>query len=513
MAIEVQFFTDFQKRKNSTKLPTGGTSYGCSIKDGCSILSPEIEVYYSGDNPASLNYAYIPKYKRYYFVSDWTYLRGIWTAQLTEDVLASYKTQIGNLSKYINRCSHEFNGQYTDTIYPTTAVANIQYSYPPTASPFASPQKGSFIVGIVGTPQTNVPNVGGINYYRFTFEEMRQFMTYMLSSGFSNIIKDDAAGLTDSVVKSFVNPTDYITTCYWYPFEVPVPSGLAKVQPQVGWWTNLSPLTNGCSPLGTSLSNNWFSGVTYELLDDDWQNTITLPYHPQRSRGVYMDAEPYSQYTLHFEPWGDIPLDGHSLISDHAIKLRIYGECLSGMAALEVVTSSGVSVVRRTAQLGVPMSIAQIVDSLAAYSPGQVISSGVAGLVSASKKGSLKEALKNFFFPENRGMRNVGKRQLAEIGKDVISGMEAYNSDVSALGTNGSVIEVQGQMTGPYVKTVQFTQADDNNDELGRPLLAVRTIKNIPGYIECADGDNSIPCYLEEQNIIGENLTGGFFYE
>ena len=107
--ITLRLYKNFNKRENSTKQPanTEGsyTDFTCSIKDNSTITRPVIDLAIVSGDPASLgyNYAYIAAYNRYYFVTEWTYALGIWTCHLTVDVLASYKTAIGNFSPYILR--------------------------------------------------------------------------------------------------------------------------------------------------------------------------------------------------------------------------------------------------------------------------------------------------------------------------------------------------------------------------------------------------------------------------
>ena len=51
--MNVTFFT-FAKKVNSTKRPSGGSSYSVTLKEGCSILQPSIRLVWTGTgSPAS----------------------------------------------------------------------------------------------------------------------------------------------------------------------------------------------------------------------------------------------------------------------------------------------------------------------------------------------------------------------------------------------------------------------------------------------------------------------------
>ena len=116
--ININFYT-FSKKENSTKRPTGaGTVLSCNIKSRSSIVNPFIEL---KTNPTAFNYCYIPSFNRYYYISDITFDSGLWLVTCRIDVLATYKTEIGNTSMYILRSSERSNGEIVDTLFPTTA--------------------------------------------------------------------------------------------------------------------------------------------------------------------------------------------------------------------------------------------------------------------------------------------------------------------------------------------------------------------------------------------------------
>ena len=114
MAFVVNFY-NFAKRENSTARPSGGTSFNCILKSESSIINPTIELQLSIDTAPSYNYAYIPSYNRYYFVKEWTFNNRLWSASLSVDVLATYKTEIGNSFLYVTRSSAAFVRSIGDT--------------------------------------------------------------------------------------------------------------------------------------------------------------------------------------------------------------------------------------------------------------------------------------------------------------------------------------------------------------------------------------------------------------
>ena len=171
MSYSVEFWS-FAKKDNSTKVPTtSGTSYTCEVADTSGILSPTIKLHTNFTDPSTYTYARISEFARYYFVSNWRYDRGLWWADLVEDVLATYKSAIGNLSMYVVRSSYSMDGRIVDNKYPIkTGTAKIVQQK---TNPFAvDVGSGYFIVGIINNDSSAI---GVVSYYCFTSTEFRAF--------------------------------------------------------------------------------------------------------------------------------------------------------------------------------------------------------------------------------------------------------------------------------------------------------------------------------------------------
>lgn len=86
------------------------------LRDDCDLINPVIRV--SGNYNAQLseiNYAYIPEFKRYYFVTDVNIFRnGVYDFMLSVDVLMSFKDSILQQSAIIARQENEWNLNLND---------------------------------------------------------------------------------------------------------------------------------------------------------------------------------------------------------------------------------------------------------------------------------------------------------------------------------------------------------------------------------------------------------------
>lgn len=84
-----------EKNKLDKLLITPNTITG-TLKQECSISSPVILI--EIENPVGYNYAYIPEFSRYYYISDMVSVRNnLWRIYLTVDVLMSFKDYIVNI--------------------------------------------------------------------------------------------------------------------------------------------------------------------------------------------------------------------------------------------------------------------------------------------------------------------------------------------------------------------------------------------------------------------------------
>ena len=200
--MTIDFYINFDKRKNSTKQPEETlivekqtvTGY---LREPCSILNPVIDIQDIPvqNNPCVMTYAYIPLFYRYYWVKDWTWVNGLWQVSLEVDVLATYRTHIGATNAYIERCAG--NADPTDNttdrdlaiidrMYPaTTDFYTSQVDVPITWNA-ASIDDGCFVLGVFGGGSSNAGTA--VDYWAMTKAQMASFMDYLLSDAFFNNI-------------------------------------------------------------------------------------------------------------------------------------------------------------------------------------------------------------------------------------------------------------------------------------------------------------------------------------
>lgn len=505
--MKVYFYTNFAKKENSTKRPvTEGTGAATqyevegNLKEPCSILFPvlSLQTNFAGQNiPPIAGYAYIPKFYRYYFVKDWTWTDGTWTVQLSVDVLASWKTIIGQESEYILRTDSagaSYNGLITDIAYPATCdfERNIYYSNNCFSTDLAV---GCYVVGIIsgGTP-TTTGSVGAVTYYAMDSSEFGALKETLFSEDNLKIMDIlDSQGqqivtdISQEVLKTLYNPYQYIVSCMWFPFmSTDIPDTEAVTDIPLGWWSY--PLT----------------GLQIYAQTVEFGELVAVNDHPQAaSRGAYLNYAPYTQRTL-IGRFGTVSLDNSLFRNIDNIAIGYLVDLITGQcrATIEIKYTfesypHSDPIAERHFLLGVPIQLAQVgtdylgVAANSIGSAGNAIGAGISGYASGGAGAAIGGVISS-----------------------MVSGI--YNTVRSAMpivetsGANGSFLscQVKTEMIEQFFKIV-----DEDIGHKGRPLCEIRRIDTLSGFIMCAEGDMDLDVYEEERTAIKNYLTAGFFWE
>lgn len=458
----------FSKKIDSTAQPTGaGTQYSCNILTPADITAPAVEITASSDLTA-YNYAYISAFHRYYFIEGVTFDMGIWVLTLKCDVLATYKSQIGAESLYVLRSSAAYVGEIQDNYYPITG--DIVYSMQEESNfPGYTYATGCYILNIMGTASS-----GSSTLYQLTPDNFRTLIQelYTAIDGFQ------LSDMVKSVVQKFGgNPTQLISGAMWFPMDF-MDSG-TDVPITVGSWTS----TTAVGKLVTQPVKN-LPGFN-----------PTIAAHPQVStRGRYLNLAPYSKYQLYVPTAGIIDLDTSQLMGINAIYVTRHVDAFTGnMTCIVQTDPPNVSdpyhyLAVINGQWGVPVALNGNNNG------GNILS----GLISTA--GAVAGAI------ATGGASAIIGAATAGIG--TIAG--AIGSATSNSSQAGSITAMLEPMR---LDTTFYKVTDADNTHNGRPLMQVRQISALGGFIQVQKGDVPIPGTSAEAEQIKSFLEGGFFYE
>ena len=483
--MNATFYT-FAKKENSTKRPASGsgTQYGIYLKDATGILSPQIEIHYSGaGDPSAFNYAYIGDFERYYFVREWTYNKGIWTAQLEVDALASWKDFIGASTLYVTRAAAAWNNRVVDNLFPMIEPCKM------IGQMYQSPWTGNdLVVGAIGCANTlGAQARGAVNYYALDDVQTAFLCFYLMhlpevGTGASYIqqLETFLGNALSESVKAQLDPIKYLTYAHRYPFNI----------------TQSYEMTSEID-IGKFALTGFAQGTVRRLTDIAVQVlgpiSVPVPQHPQAAtRGQYLNTAPYSQYILDFPPFGRFDMDGAKMIGATGLECTVFVDLVTSAAVLEVraVFGDGTSTYMGTfnGSVGADLQLAQITTDY--------LGAAVSGL-----KDGLGSPL--------MAVPYVGA---------VLAGIHAagttlsnINWELSTTGANGTYLPYF--LHDPMLQMYYYEVADDDVDHHGKPVMQDKVIGSLSGYVQCLDGDIELPSTQQERETIAGYLTGGFFYE
>lgn len=494
--MQVDLFTNFEKKRNSTKQPAGGTSVNGILKEPCSILRPVISFQpFSPTNPPdAYRYAYIPLFSRYYWVDDWTWNDGLWTATLDVDVLATYKTQIGASTEYILRTdsdTNNFDGAISDGMYPATtdfSIESVAFQ-----NPFIDADHtydGTYVVGIISGDATNA--VGAITYWAMTSAEFGNLRSTLFGpDGLESMNLVDAlqqwtsTDISEGIFKTMYNPYQYIASCTWFPVNKSSIAGSQQSSIQIGWWTfNVS---------GMRMTST--TGVFTEAQQ--------VPPHPQAvTRGKYLNYAPYTKITLHGK-YGSLPIDTEYLeVGDYIVGIYtldyVTGQCLYECFISPNSAGTGRKLIKKTEFLiGVPLQLAQIGRDYLGMTVS-AIDAGKKGAVGAIAGGAVA------------GIPGAIVGAIASGGGAIYDTIANSMPQLQTSGINGSYISIA---LSTVMIVIHFRVVDENIHHKGRPLCKLRQISSLSGFVMCAEGDIDLNAYDSERTKVSKFLVEGFFWE
>ena len=473
MSFNVQFGTVY-KRHNSTFRGASGSHWltlAVTLKEQCSVLKPSFFVDVSGNeiflSGGTLNHCYVSLFDRYYFIDEWTYERGHWRADCSIDVLASWRSSIGNSSQYVLRSASESDGTVFDSLYPTKNAINTTYSND--SNPWAGGD-----TYVIGTISGNGMGVGCVGYYAMSTQQFRDLCNYLFGYvGTANYfdITEITKDMTLDTFKALYNPFQYICSAMYLPFSL-AGQNPSQQNIDVGYWH--IPVQGGRFTTITPY-------VTSKFLP--WAGT-----HPNDNRGSYVYCAPYTRVDVDFQPFGHFQLPSDIVYERGGIQLDIYVDTITGKGTCYV---GGVvePIMTLEAQVGVPIKLSQMATDYLGIATSAIQAS--ANMTGSILKGDIAGAISNAVSGVDSAIRN-------------------QVPTMSTMGSNGGFSSLRHAPTAVYT---YYSLVDEDNSRLGRPLCKQRTINTLSGYILCENASVETGGTYEENRQISNLMNTGFYYE
>lgn len=512
----VNFYT-FSKRENSTKLPTGinSTTYNCLLKDSCSIKNPVL-ILHDDDisvgtgttmwNPSAFNYAYIADFQRYYFVRDWVWNKPFWECYLTVDVLASFRSNILENTKYVLRSASDYNQDAFDDAYVPTSTMQLVQSSATFPYYVTDTNNGYVVLGIAGLPAISVGSREKINYYAINNDGLTEFYEYL----YTNILNMDWQSTSDwnaVISKAIVDPFDYIVSAYYVPLNLDVANFPDQITP------SSSVIKFGFWAYTLQESTSWVNNVKDRVITLD--NDLVTPIYPYTSAdGItglrYEKLSPYSEYFVDLGAGGIHKLNGMLVMRYGGIHVETKIDLGTGVAVYNISpyggTNKQLKFMTASAQFCPPIPIGrQKNDILGMISAGANIATA----------------------PLSGAVHGIGGGPIGAVAGGIAGGLTAViGAGAQALASNAMAISgsigSKAAMTEKISLNAQYTLPQkENSAEIGYVLCEDRLLSGLSGYTLCADGcivpgtlaGTQYQMYDDERRDIGRYLTEGFYIE
>ena len=497
MSFTVMLY-EFEKRHNSTRRPQGADiPYTGVLRDPSSLITPKIAMEFDADaSPMSnswnlhFNYAYIAKFARYYWITDWTYDGGLWVASMKVDVLATYRPQILAADAYV-AYDQSTNTDLVDRRLSMLTAKTIDHR----TAMFSKLGQGTSGGGVVIVMCTGTNSTSAF-----------AMMPAQISQLMNNVVSWGTATFVDPSALYPGNPNDSFGEALWHAL-----CGSAE------WWkrvvVNLSSNGDAASNLraavqlpidiadvpgntqeiilGQYATYIYAKKVSNRILYDNCQVSIPWRFSDWRMN------EPYTEIFLYIPYVGNIKMPNSVLIGETDLKIYATVDLISGDAVFTVyVEPSDELIASYSTNIGASYPIGS-----SNISPAQTVT-GVAGAVGAIASGA-----------------SMGGAAGAAVGAlGAISGVMAANTPTSSSIGGGGGGASQG-LTGNCVVTVISHNTDplptdlDADDIMGTPTMKVKSLANVRGYLETRGAAISGNMTATEHAELNALLDSGVYVE
>lgn len=439
----------FSKRKNSTKRPAGqGTSVSCLLKADTTFQNPTFKLKLSLDN--ALQYNYLKWADHYYFINSTMSLNNdMVEITASEDVLATYRTEIGNYTCFIERSSKQTTLANDNMYVPTNdwvlTTRNVSHREKIMTQTYSQ----QYIIRVVSKT--------GVASYYINGIQLNSLLDYMYTeSNFADVI-------TDAVTKLMFDPFKYIVDLKWVPFVESAFKNNKVEAIQLGFWN---------------------SGVMAKRIDED--TVVNFSYSFAFNNPLYAISDfryyspSFSTYFIKLPFIGVVALNPYKI--DESVNALYQFDATSGLCNV-FLQSKKVVFASYQFQLSVPVQIGYASTNVA-----QLTTSAVS-LVSAGLQGNI---------------------QGISAGIDVARSITA--PEVSMLGTIGNISNILNNQILEF-NSYACTSLDPDGASEGYVDGNVRVISSLTGFVKCRDASIQVAGFEGDQDQVNSYLNSGFYFE
>lgn len=461
--MNVVFYKNFTKKENSTKQPAvAGTTHTCRMKDNCSILNPIFEI-----ENIDLTYNYCQFNGRYYFITDIVLSTNkIYEIHCTVDVLATYKSSIGDLTTFVERAASSYDVMVPDNyLSESTDIISMEE----TSISLSVTPRIFYMVLVFGKN-------GFIPYVFTDFGDAAQFYNtgnvfsidannQVTFNDFVSLVKNIGVAFTASDISNYMGDIRVI------PYE-PVQGVTPVFQP-------INDIVYGYVSFQSTSS---LARLTPEYFYQDATFTLTDPGN------IYSDFRAYdprfSQYRIYL-PGVGIQTISSNEAGKKDLKIGVYMDYINAKISYRIFHDNGSDIAKFDGELGCTMpAMGSSQDVFGSISSGMNIASSIGSFNPFGAVGAAADTAKKILQPQVVAQSpGIGNVQFMIDNPNIIYYVENYGCK------------------------------DFPTDQAGRPLFQNTKISTLSGYIKCGSASLDITGFESEKASVNNFLNSGFYYE
>lgn len=449
--MDVTAYTFFNKRKNSTKRPSGGHKRNVVLLDDVSLYSPVFKSEYWDYNDNYCQWA-----GRFYYVTDVVTLRqNLFEVHCEIDPLATWKDDIKGTNAFVIFSTSDY-----DIGIPDYRLSSDPITITKSASTPVFPDlKEAYVVTYIGTD--SCPSVG------ISEDTLTTLQSKMMSDKFVETCRDwykklietgETDGLiTSNLVASLIgNTSNTVTSCIYMP-KFYGHKGQSIVLAG-DFWTGL---------VGT---------VPYHTLSETYNISIPWAF----PNGDFRNRAEFTSLAIYLPGYGFIALNADNYQGQTSIPVQATLDSFTGEITYLVDGKA-----KGTCTIGYPVQVGT-------SQKGNVMGA-ISGITQAVASGNAIGAVAGGF----NAVRSA-------IGVDPSSVGSMGGSSAFKCYTNILVL-VMAHNTNVDPSSVAST--------IGRPLNAVRNIGSLSGYVQTTDAEVQTSAPDEYKTVMNDSLNGGMYIE
>lgn len=453
----LKIWTDFIKRKNSTLQPTGGIDIDVRLKENTSLENPV----FICENVGGANYCQFGG--NYYFVEDVVFLTNtIVELHCSMDALATNRTAIFGYTCFVERAQSEYDVWVDDNMLSQKQTGVYTAGTEQSLSNEIDTTTGTYVLRTLGK--------SGVTGHVMSKVSLNDLMNY--ANDFDTNFNDVFQGLdtiVDGAVKGVFNPDKFIVSCKWFPIK-----------------TSLMDLSSA-SPIKLG---NWVTNVNSPVINSPKvviNKTVALPtpIYPNDFRRY---SPQWSKIYIYLPCIGSVELDPSKYPNGVGVKY-ITDLYTGALTVLLADADENVPIQQFNGTMGIDMPIGKAYQNSLGTSIGwgSIIAGGALAL--AGNPAGLAAA----------------------VGGAGAAIKAASNPMQTMVGGAGTVASIQAM---PSIKIGIFAyDTCDIIGNLGRPLMKMKQLGTLHGFVKCAGASIPSNAYGSEKDTINNFLNTGFYME